>query len=39
MNPMIKDARTIIDSAIQASLPDEAVKKQFLVKTLYLTEK
>ena len=32
MNPMIKDARTIIDSAIQASLPNEAVKKAILGK-------
>ena len=32
MNPIMKDARTIIDSAIQASLPNEAVKKAILGK-------
>jgi len=32
MNPMIKDAKTIISRSIQASLPDEAVKKAILGK-------
>lgn len=32
MNPMFKDAKKIIESAIQASLPNEAVKKAILGK-------